>query len=93
MVKAMIWHEKAKYGWEFLFLGANIDAVETAGRMGIGVDRAVTFRNDSRGIATNYDAVSETISAVRADEEITGSWKKSIVTIRLLMILLMILND
>ena len=78
-VKAMIEHEKKKYGWEFLFLGANIDAVETAGRMGIGADRAVTFHNDSRGIATNYDAVSATISAVRADEEITGSWKKSIV--------------
>ncbi len=78
-VKAMIEHEKAKYGWEFLFLGANIDAVETAGRMGIGADRAASFHNDSRGIATNYDAVSATISAVRADAEITGSWKKSIV--------------
>ena len=78
-VKAMIEHEKAKYGWEFLFLGANIDAVATARRMGIQADRAATFHNDSEGIATNYDAVSATISAFRADEDITGSWKKSIV--------------
>ena len=76
---AMIEHEKAKYGWEFLFLGANIDAVATARRMGIQADRAATFHNDSEGIATNYDAVSATISAFRADEDITGSWKKSIV--------------
>ncbi len=78
-VKAMVEHEKAKYGWEFLFLGANIDAAATAGRMGIDEDRAATFHNDSQGIATNYDAVSVTISAFREDKDITGSWKKSIV--------------
>ena len=56
-VKAMIEHEKEKYGWEFLFLGANIDAVAAAGHIGIGADRAVSFHNDSVGIATNYESV------------------------------------
>ena len=46
-VKEMVNRQKEKYGWEFLFLGANIDAVETAARYGINEDRAVTFRNDS----------------------------------------------
>ena len=77
-VKAMIEHEKTKYGWEFLFLGANIDAVETAGRMGIGADRAVTFRNDSRGIATNYEAVTCAVSAVRRARPLTADWKEQI---------------
>ena len=56
-VKAMIEKEKETYGWEFLFLGANIDAVAEAGRMGIHADRSVTFQNDSQGIAVNYQAV------------------------------------
>ena len=77
-VKAMIEHEKAKYGWEFLFLGANIDAVETASHIGIGADRSVTFRNDSQGIATNYDAVTCAVSAVRAARPLTADWKEKI---------------
>ena len=77
-VKAMIEHEKAKYGWEFLFLGANIDAVAAAGHIGIGADRAVTFRNDGQGIATNYDAVSCAASAVRSSRPLTAKWKEKI---------------
>ena len=52
-VKRMVEHEKAKYGWEFIFLGANIDAVETAAGFGIGADRAASFHNDAVGIRTN----------------------------------------
>ena len=64
-VKQMIERQKAKYGWEFLFLGANIDAVETASQFGIGADRAVNYQCDSEGTALNYEVVSEAISSVR----------------------------
>lgn len=64
-VKKMVEKEKKKYGWEFLFLGANIDAIETAGRFGIGADRAINYECDSVGVTLNYQAISETISAVR----------------------------
>ena len=65
MVKKMVEKKKKKYGWEFLFLGANIDAIETAGRFGIGADRAINYECDSVGVTLNYQAISETISAVR----------------------------
>ena len=64
-VKQMIEWQKAKYDWEFLFLGANIDAVETASQFGIGADRAVNYQCDSEGTALNYEVVSEAISSVR----------------------------
>lgn len=65
-VKRMIRHEKEKYGWEFLFLAANIDAVETAERMGIQRDRAVNYHPDELGIRAAYDAVDKAVSARRA---------------------------
>lgn len=77
-VKQMIERQKSKYGWEFLFLGANIDAVETARGFGISEDRAVNFHNDSRGTQLNYEVLSETICRVRASRPITGDWKKRI---------------
>ena len=77
-VRAMVQKEKEKYGWEFLFLAANIDAVETAGRYGIGRDRAVNFHNDAQGQALNYAEVSEAIRTVRACAPLTGSWKNNI---------------
>lgn len=66
MVKAMIEHEKAKYGWEFIFLGANIDAVETASHFGISADRAVDYVPDGEGTALNFQAMSETVACFRA---------------------------
>ena len=57
-VKTMIQRQKEKYGWEFLFLGANIDAVETAGSLGIAPDRAVNYHCDSEGTRLNYEVVS-----------------------------------
>ena len=64
-VRKMVEMEKEKYGWEFLFLGANMDAVEVAGRFGIGADRAMNYECDSEGTRLNYQVLSETVSAVR----------------------------
>ena len=77
-VKQMIERQKAKYGWEFLFLGANIDAVETAGRFGIGADRAVNYQCDSKGTILNYEVLSDAISAVRCSKPLSADWKKCI---------------
>ncbi len=77
-VKQMIERQKSKYGWEFLFLGANIDAVETAGRFGIGADRAVNYHCDSIGTQLNYDVLSEAITAVRCSAPLGAEWKKRI---------------
>ena len=62
-VKRMIKRQQEKYGWEFIFLGANIDAAEVAGRIGIRADRSARFHNDTIGIALNYEAVSEALHA------------------------------
>ena len=77
-VKQMIEQQKAKYGWEFLFLGANIDAVETASQFGIGANRAVNYQCDSEGTALNYEVVSEAISSVRCSAPLSADWKKRI---------------
>ena len=77
-VKKMIERQKEKYGWEFLFLGANIDAVETASQFGIGADCAVNYQCDSEGTALNYEVVSEAISSVRCSAPLSADWKKRI---------------
>ena len=77
-VKAMVKRQKEKYGWEFLFLGANIDAVETASHFGIAKDRAVTFHNDSQGQALNYRVVSRAVSTVRESMPLPTGWKDEI---------------
>jgi uncharacterized protein YegL len=64
-VKKMIQRQKERYGWEFIFLGANIDAVETAGRFGIDADRAVDYVPDSEGTELNFRMMSETVAAFR----------------------------
>lgn len=65
-VKAMIEHEKEAYGWEFVFLGANIDAVETAAQFGISPDRAVEYVPDASGTALNFGVMSEAVAQFRA---------------------------
>jgi len=77
-VKKMIERQKEKYGWEFLFLGANIDAVETARSFGIAEDRAVTYHQDSVGTRKNFEAVSETVRCMRASMPICADWKRDI---------------
>ena len=65
-VKALLERQKKQYGWEFLFLGANIDAIATAQRFGIEADRAVDYHADGEGTQLNYQVLSETVSCVRA---------------------------
>lgn len=77
-VKAMIEKQKEKYGWEFLFIGANIDAVETAARYGIREDRAVNYHADSRGTQVLYESVSKVVGRVRANKCIEEDWSISI---------------
>ena len=77
-VKAMVERQKTKYGWEFLFLGANIDAVETAREYGIGADRAVRFHNDRKGVALNYETVSRTVATMRMSAPVAADWKEEI---------------
>lgn len=86
-VKRMVERQREKYGWEFLFLGANIDAVKTAGSFGIKADRAVNYECDSVGTNLNFQVLSEAVTRVRkshvtAAEEFDaptgGDWAKAI---------------
>ncbi len=77
-VRSMIEHQKEKFGWEFLFLGANIDAVETAGTFGISADRAVTYEADSLGTEMNFRAVNEAVKCVREARPMAADWKEDI---------------
>lgn len=77
-IKQMIERQKSKYGWEFLFLGANIDAVETASQFGIEAERAVNYHADSAGTQLNYEVLSDAITAVRCNEALRSDWKKRI---------------
>ena len=77
-VKKMIENQKEKYGWEFLFIGANIDAVETAARFGIERNRAVNYNADSKGTQILYETLSAPICAMRADAAISDDWSQNI---------------
>ena len=73
-IKQMIERQKTQYGWEFLFLAANIDAVQTAARFGIGADRAVNYHADSRGTQVVYDTVSDAVASVRRCAPMPADW-------------------
>ena len=77
-VKDLIEKQKTKYDWEFIFLGANIDAVETAGRFGIAPDRAVDYSADSQGTKLNYDAMSKTVAGFRATGAVNTAYLEEI---------------
>lgn len=77
-VRKMIEHQKSKYGWEFIFLGANMDAAETAEQFGICADRSANYNSDSEGTLLNYDVISETVSCLRASRSISENWKDRI---------------
>ena len=75
-VKEMVERQQEKYGWEFLFLGANMDAIGTAGRFGIRADRAANFHSDHIGTALNYEVLADTVCEMRVSRaRIDGSWK------------------
>lgn len=77
-VRAMIERQKEKYGWDFLFLGANIDAVAEARRFGIDADRAVDYKCDEEGTALNFSVISDVVCGVRSNGRIESDWKKQI---------------
>lgn len=77
-VKHMIERRKSRNNWEFLFLGANIDAVETAKHYGIDADRSVTYRSDSAGTRLNYDVISDAVCCVRSNAPLRANWKRRI---------------
>lgn len=77
-VKQMIEHEKKKYGWEFIFIGANIDAVQAAASFGIERDRAVNYNCDSIGTQLNFEVMSDAICTVRSCSALKSDWAKSI---------------
>ncbi|MBQ3009806.1 MAG: VWA domain-containing protein [Oscillospiraceae bacterium] len=78
MVKELISHEQEKYGWEFLFLGANIDAAREGARFGIRADRTATYLSDNEGTALNYEVISDAVSQVRACAPLSADWNERI---------------
>lgn len=77
-VQEMIKRQTEKYGWEFLFLGANIDAKAEAGRLGIRERCAVKYQNDKKGTALNYKVVGEAIAELRCCSAISDDWAEEI---------------
>ncbi|MBR3836034.1 MAG: VWA domain-containing protein [Clostridia bacterium] len=77
-VRRMIKKEKEEYGWEFIFIGANIDAVETAGNLGIDSDRAVDYRADSKGTKVLYSAVSDAVCNMRECRPMNNNWREKL---------------
>ena len=77
-IKNMIEHQKLKYSWDFIFLGANIDAVETASSVGINADRAVSFISDKKGTQLNYKVLNEAVSSYRQGKTVDENWKLEI---------------
>lgn len=77
-VKKMIERQKEKYGWEFLFVGANIDAVETAARYGIDKNRAVNYNADSQGTQIMYETLSKAVCNARSCKPLSDNWSDSI---------------
>ena len=78
-VKQMVERQKERYGWEFLFLGANMDAIEAAGNIGIHADRAVTYQCDKVGTALNFEVLDAAIHHVRSsDKLLSPTWKRKI---------------
>ncbi len=77
-VKKMIERQKSKYGWEFLFIGANIDAVETAGRYGIAPDRAVNYHADEKGTSVVYETVANAVCTMRTEKKLNADWGNNI---------------
>lgn len=73
-VKALIEQQKETFGWEFVFLGANIDAVETAGRFGISADRAQNYHADSDAVKLNFRVMSEAVASFRTSSAMPASW-------------------
>ena len=77
-IKKLISRQQEKYGWEFMFLGANMDAISEASKLGIGKDRAVRYECDAAGTMLNFACVSEAMVEFREGKEMTSGWKTKI---------------
>ena len=77
-IKKLIEERKEKNNWEFLFLGANIDAIGAAKDIGIDSSRAVRFKSDKKGTAKNYEVLNEAIKEIRGGYQLNDSWKNEI---------------
>ena len=80
-IKSMIEHQKSKYSWEFIFLGANMDAVDVADRFGIAHNRAQNFHDDSEGVALKYKVLNQTVSSYRQsapNAPLADTWSEEI---------------
>ena len=77
-IRRMVKRQQQKYGWEFIFLGANIDAFDTADRMGIRPDRTANYYADSVGTEVNFMAVNEAVTQIRGQKSISEDWKADI---------------
>ena len=77
-LKRMIERQKEKYGWEFIFLGANINAAKEAARFGITEDCAADYHADRQGTAVVYEAVNEAVCCARSSRPMTAGWKRRV---------------
>ena len=77
-IRRMIKDKKKEFGWEFIFLGANIDAVSAAESIGISKDRATNYNSDSEGTKLNYEVINRTVSSLRTKHHIDDNWKAEI---------------
>ena len=71
-------NKKQKEDWQFIFLGANIDVIKEANKMGINSDNAVSYNNDEKGVKLNYEAISLAISDVRSNKKLSKKWRSEI---------------
>lgn len=77
-IKDLIEQQKTDYGWEFLFLGANIDSIDTASKIGISRDRATNYHADSQGVKVNFKAMNDVVKSYRSTKSIHPDWEKEI---------------
>lgn len=77
-IKAQVEQHQQQYGWEFIFLGANMDALEVARHYGISADRAQSYHADKVGVGLNFSVISETVAEFRKSGEVSDSWKEKI---------------
>lgn len=71
-------NKKQKEDWQFIFLGANIDVIKEANKMGIDSDNAVSYNNDEKGVKLNYEAISLAISDIRSNKKLSKKWRSEI---------------
>lgn len=77
-IRSMIDEQKTRFDWQFIFLGANIDAVKEAARYGIQKEYAADYHSDKKGTRINYEAINEAVCSLRKDEKINLDWKRNV---------------